>query len=172
MSLLSLRSPLMLALLATLCLVLTGATVAIVPETSQALVLRLGRIVDVYNPYQARQAFGQTGAGLKLRVPVIDRVLWIDKRIRSLALTDQRLLSADRQPVQVDALVQYRIVDPELFYHATGGSDEALVAALKPAFGTALRTDLGKRTFDSVLGADQGDAMAGLRADLASGARQ
>jgi modulator of FtsH protease HflC len=171
MSFLSARSPLALALLATVGLALIGATVAIVPETSQAVVLRFGRIVQVYNPYRPRVSFGQTGAGLKFRVPVFDRVVWIDKRVQSLALTNQQTRSADLQPLQIDAVAYYRIVDPQRLY-VTAGSGERLIEAMRPIFSDLLRTELSKHTFGALMSPEHGTTIAALRAELGRAARQ
>ena len=45
------------------------ASVVVVPETEQAVVLRFGEPVRVINRFRTDADFGQTGAGLSLRIP-------------------------------------------------------------------------------------------------------
>ena len=92
MSFFSLRNPATLAVLATILLLLIAGTVAIVPETSQAVVLRFGKVERIYNPYKPGEAFGRTGAGLKIRMPLLDRIVWIDKRVQNVDMQRQQVL--------------------------------------------------------------------------------
>jgi len=140
---LSLRNPIMLAVLATLALFFIGSTFSIVPETRQGVVLRFGRPVALYNPYRANEPFGHTGAGLKMRVPLLDQVVWIDKRIQSVAMERQQVISADQRRLQVDAFARYRIVDPQRMY-VSAGSEERVTDAWRPILGSALRTVHGR----------------------------
>ena len=53
-------------------------------QTQQALVLRLGKPERIINAYDARSPFGMGGAGLALKVPFIENVVFIDKRVLDL----------------------------------------------------------------------------------------
>jgi membrane protease subunit HflC len=90
------RNPIVLAILGIVLLVLIGSTVVIVPETKQAVVTRFGEPQRIINRYQAGQEFGDYGAGIAFRVPFIDSIEWIDKRILSVAMEDQQVLSTDQ----------------------------------------------------------------------------
>ncbi|MBO9576468.1 MAG: protease modulator HflC [Sphingobium sp.] len=160
-----LRHPVTIAVLATLALVLIGMTFAVVPETSQAVVVRFGKVVGVYNPYHANEPFGRTGAGLKMRMPLVDTIVWVDKRILSVGIADQQVLSTDQRRLQVDAFARYRIVDPRRMY-VTAGNEEGVADALRPNLSSALRAELGKRSFDSLLSPERGAVMANIRAGL------
>ncbi|MBT2188549.1 protease modulator HflC [Sphingobium nicotianae] len=168
---LSLRNPILIAVLATIALVLLGSTFAIVPETSQAVVLRLGKPEAIYNPYRANEDFGHTGAGLKIRLPFFDQIVWIDKRIQSVAMERQQVLSTDQLRLQVDAFARYRIVDPRQMYIAAG-SEERVADALKPILGSALRNELGKRQARLLLSPERGEVMTNIRKSLNVVARQ
>jgi len=167
----SLRNPIVLAVLATIGLILIGSTFAIVPETKQAVVLRFGNPVRIYNSYKPNEAFGHTGAGLKIRVPFFDQVVWIDKRIQSVAMERQQVLSTDQLRLQVDAFARYRIVDPRRMY-ISAGSEERVVDALRPILGSALRNELGKRRFDMLLSPERGEVMSNISHSLNRVARQ
>ena len=167
----SLRNPILLAVLATVALVLLGSTFAVVPETSQAVVLRLGKPEAIYNPYRSNEDFGHTGSGLKIRIPFFDQIVWIDKRIQSVAMERQQVLSTDQLRLQVDAFARYRIVDPRQMYIAAG-SEERVADALKPILGSALRNELGKRQARLLLSPERGEVMTNIRKSLNVVARQ
>ena len=162
---LTLRNPITLAVLATVLLFLIGSTFAIVPETSQAVVVRFGKVVGVYNPYRPNEVFGRTGAGLAVRVPFLDHIVWIDKRIQSVAMADQQVLSTDQRRLQVDAFARYRIVDAQRMY-AAAGNEAGVTEALRPILASSLRAELGKRSFDSLLSPERGAVMNNIRANL------
>ncbi len=171
MSFFSLRNPALLAVLATIALLLIGGTVSIVPETSQAVVLRFGKVIRIYNAYKPNESFGQTGAGVKLRFPVFDQVVWIDKRVQSVAMERQQVLSTDQRRLQVDAFARFRIVDPSRMY-ISAGSEEQVAEALKPILGSSLRNELGNRPFDALLSPERGAVMSNIRSNLNRIAKQ
>ncbi len=171
MNFFSLRNPALLAVLATVALLLIGGTISVVPETSQAVVIRFGQIIRVYNPYKANESFGMTGAGLKLRLPGFDRVVWIDKRVQSVAMERQQVLSTDQRRLQVDAFARFRIVDPARMY-ISAGSEEQVAESLKPILGSSLRNELGNRPFDSLMSPERGAVMSNIRSNLNRVAKQ
>lgn len=159
------RNPVILAVLATIALFVIGSTFAIVPETRQAVVLRFGEPVRIYNSYKPNETFGHTGAGLKVRAPFIDQIVWIDKRVQSVAMERQQVLSTDQLRLQVDAFARYRIVDPRRMY-ISAGSEERVVDALRPILGSALRNELGKRRFDMLLSPERSEVMQNINRSL------
>ena len=64
----------------------------VVPEEEQVVIIRTGNPVGVVNT-----PGGETGAGLYLRVPFIDSVRRIEKRLLDLEMNDEEVLSADQQ---------------------------------------------------------------------------
>jgi membrane protease subunit HflC len=156
------RSPFALILLSILFLYLLGSTFTIVPETQQAVIVRFGEAQRTLNRYRAGEQFGTSGAGLAARVPFIDRIVWIDKRIQSLDMENQPVLSTDQQRLQVDAFARYRIVDPLRMYIAAR-SEENLTTQLAPILGSALRNELGRRPFASLLSPERGEMMDNIR---------
>jgi membrane protease subunit HflC len=162
---LSARNPIALAVLATIALFLIGSTFSIVPETRQAVVLRLGEVKRIYNPYKPNEVFGATGAGLKVRIPFFDQVVWIDKRVQSVTMERQQVLSTDQLRLQVDAFARYRIVNPQRMYIAAG-NEERVKDALRPILGSALRNELGKRRADLLLSPERGEVMTNIRRSL------
>ncbi|HEX7853145.1 MAG TPA: protease modulator HflC [Sphingobium sp.] len=165
------RNAIALAIFAIVLLILLGSTFSIVPETKQAVVVRFGEPVAIYNPYKPGETFGRTGSGLKIRMPFTDQVVWIDKRIQSVEMERQQVLSTDQLRLQVDAFARYRITNPLRMYIAAG-SEERVSDALRPILGSALRNELGKRPFASLLSAERGAVMDNIRISLNRVARQ
>lgn len=156
---------------AALVLIALAASVIEVPETEQAVVVRFGRVVQVINPYRPNGDYGHSGAGLALRVPFIDRVERIDKRLLSVDMEQQQVLSTDQQRLNVDAYARYRVVDPERMVR-TAGTTQRVADQLEPILTSVLRQELGKRTFQSLLTAERGEAMARIRDGLDQEARE
>lgn len=167
----SFRNPVFLAVLATIVLILVSSTLSIVPENRQAVVLRFGEPVRIYNAYKPNEVFGATGAGLKVRMPFIDQVVWIDKRVQSVAMERQQVLSTDQLRLQVDAFARYRITDPRRMF-ISAGSEARVEDALRPILGSALRNELGRRRFDLLLSPERSEVMNNITQSLNRVARQ
>jgi membrane protease subunit HflC len=167
----ALRNPIAIAFLAILLLILAGATFANVPETAQAVVTRFGQPVRTVNAYRPGEEFGRTGAGLIARLPFVEQIHWIDKRVLSLEMKSEQVLSTDQYRLQVDAFARYRIVDPLRMYRSAG-TEARLGDQLKPILASAIRNELGKRPFAALLSAERGQMMGNIRAALNAAAQQ
>ncbi|MDO7836216.1 protease modulator HflC [Sphingobium sp. HBC34] len=165
------RHPVAAALIALVVLILVGSTIAIVPETKQGVIVRFGNPEYIVNRYRQNEKFGQTGAGVIVRAPFIDQIVWIDKRVLSVEMERQQVLSTDQLRLQVDAFARYRIVDPLRMYIAAG-NEERVGEALRPILGSALRNELGKRPFAALLSPERGQVMDNIEAGLNRVARQ
>lgn len=159
------RNPMVIGVLALVALILMVSTVAIVPETRQAVVLRFEQPVKTWNAYRSGEQFGRSGAGLKLRVPFIDRIVWVDKRVLDVELDNQQVLSTDQLRLEVDAYARFRVVDP-LKMVVTAGTEERVAEQLRPILGSALRNELGKRPFAALLSPERGEVMDNIQAGL------
>ena len=168
---LSWRNPVVAGIAALLLVILAAATFAIVPETQQAVILRFEQPVGIINQYRANQPFGTTGAGLIARLPFVDRIVWVDKRILDLDLEDTRVLSSDQRPINVDAFARFRIVDP-LRTVLTAGGELGVENQLRPIFNSALRNELGKREFAELLSPERGQLMQNIETGLQRDARK
>ncbi len=165
------RNGVAIAIIATVLLILLAATFSIVPETRQAVVVRFGEPVAIVNAYKPGERFGRTGAGLHVRLPMVDQIVWIDKRIQSVEMERQQVLSTDQLRLQVDAFARYRITNPLRMYISAG--NEARVAdQLRPILGSALRNELGKRPFAALLSPERTAVMNNIRVGLNRVARQ
>jgi modulator of FtsH protease HflC len=147
------------------------ASVVQVPETQQAVVVRFGEPVKKINSFDPNKDFGQTGAGLVLRIPFADRLVRIDKRLMTVDMEPQQILSTDQLRLNVDAYARFRIIDPVKMVR-TAGTPERVKEQLEPILNSVLRRELGKRTFQSLLTAERGVAMQKIRQDLDAQARE
>jgi membrane protease subunit HflC len=159
------QNPIALTFLAIILLIVVGSTFAIVPESKQAVIVRFGEPQRILNRYRSGETFGQSGAGLAARVPFVDKIVWVDKRILSIDLEDQQVLSTDQYRLQVDAYARYRIVDPLQMYRAAQTEDR-VSDALRPILGSALRNELGRRPFAALLSPERGQMMDNIQEAL------
>ena len=165
------RNPIALAFIAILVLILVGSTVAVVPETQQAVIVRFGEVDRTVNKYKENVTYGNTGAGLIVRIPFVEQIYWIDKRILSLPMEQQQVLSTDQRRLQVDAFARYRIVDPVRMY-ISARTEEKVGDQLRPILGSALRNELGRRPFAALLSPERGQVMTNVKNALNRVARQ
>ena len=142
------------------------ASIYVVPEEEQAVVIRTGEPV-----YQVNAEGGEAGPGLYLRIPFIDNVHRIEKRLLDLDMTDEEVLSNDQQRLLVNAYARFRITDPVRMIERAGSTD-GVRNALEPILNSVLRQELGRRTFQAMLTAERGSALANVRANLDRQARQ
>lgn len=154
-----------------IAIVALASSVIVVPETEQAVVIRLGEPNRVINKFRPNVDFGQTGAGLSLRIPVMERVVRIDKRVLAVDMERQQVLSSEQQRLEVDAYARFRVIDPVKMVR-TAGTTDRVAEQLQPILSSVLRQELGKRTFQSLLTADRGQAMKQIRAGLDREARE
>ena len=147
------------------------STLIVVPETQQAVKIRTGEPVAVINRFKPDVPFGSTGAGLWYRIPLIERVQYVDRRIMNLDMTPQQVLSNDQQRLEVDAYARFRVIDPVLMVERAG-SEDTLKTQLSPILSSTIRQELGRRPFAALLTAERGNAMANIRNQLDRQARQ
>ena len=166
------RHPIAMGVSAFLLLLVAMSSVSIVPETSQGVIARFEEPVRIVNRYKPNQAFGGQGAGLAVRIPFAESIVWIDKRVRDIDMERQQVLSTDQLRLEIDAFARYRIVDPRLMYITARGSEDRVEAALRPILGSQLRNELGKRSFVSLLSPEREGVMENIRDGLNRVARQ
>jgi membrane protease subunit HflC len=165
------RNPLLWGGAALILLAIGASSIAVVPETKQALVLQFGSPVTIVNGYDRKAEYGRTGAGIFWRVPFVQSIVWVDKRVLDFDMPRQGVLSTDQQRLDVDAFARYRIVNPVKMYVAAG-SERRVADALKPILGSALRNELGKREFKELLSPERDEVMGNIRTALARVAAQ
>lgn len=165
------QNPLRNGIIAFVILFVLLSSIQTVNETQQGVVTRLGKPVRIVNGFEPGEKFGDHGAGLNAKIPFVESIVWIDKRVRDLDMDVQQVLSTDQRRLEVDAFARYRVVDPLRMYIAAR-SEDRVEQALKPILGSQLRNELGKRPFASLLSPEREGAMENIRAGLNRIARQ
>ncbi len=153
-----LRNPIAIVGLLFVVLFLASTSLFTVNETQQGIVLRLGKPNRIINAYDTKEVFGMTGAGLHMKLPFVENVVYIDKRIMNLDMAQQTVLSTDQLRLVVDAFARFRVTDPLKMF--TSVRSEARVAdELSRILGSRLRNELGRQTFASLLSPERGQLM-------------
>ena len=143
-----------LLVLVALVAIVLYSSVFIVQQTQYALVLRFGAVQSAISE-----------PGLKFKMPLIDTVIYFEKRVLDLDLPVQTLLSADRQNLEVDAFTRYRIVDPLRFYQAVGNI--ALANQRLQSFtNSVMRNTLASASRDAIVRTERADLMNRIQADV------
>ena len=166
-----LRNPIYLAIGAIGALILMSMSVNVVPETQQAIISSYGKVDRIVNPYKPGEKFGETRAGLTFRIPFVEQIQMIDKRVLSVQMEQQEVLSTDQLRLQVDAFARFRITQPAVMYR-TIRTEDRLRDQLRTILGSSLRNELGKRTFAALLSAERGEVMENIQTALNREARK
>jgi regulator of protease activity HflC (stomatin/prohibitin superfamily) len=116
-------------------LLLAGASVRVLREYERAVVFRLGRVIAMKGP------------GLVLLTPAIDRMVRVSLRTVTLNVPPQDVITRDNVPVRVDAVVYFRVVDPNCAVVQV----ESYLKATSQIAQTTLRSVLGKAELDALL---------------------
>jgi regulator of protease activity HflC (stomatin/prohibitin superfamily) len=124
-----------LVLLIAAAVALAGASIRVLREYERAVVFRLGRVID------------KKGPGLVLLMPAIDRMVRVSLRTVTLNVPPQDVITRDNVPVRVDAVVYFRVVDPD----SAVVQVENFHKATSQIAQTTLRSVLGKADLDSLL---------------------
>jgi len=140
------------------------ASVFVVGQMQQALVLQFGRVRAVLN------ATGEEKPGLYFKIPFAETVITFDKRVLDLDLPVQTILTADRQNLEVDAFARYRILDPLRFYQSVGNINLAN-QRLQSFTNSGLRSVLARSTRDAIVKNERGQLMHNIQEDVNRQAR-
>ena len=119
-----------------------------VKEINQAIVLQFG---------DPKRVLAEPG--LKYKIPFIQNVVFIDRRILSLDPAPEEVIASDQKRLIVDAYARFRIVDPLKFYISVG--DERVARSrLATIINSRLRSVLGKQSLATLLSEDRTKQMA------------
>ena len=119
-----------------------------VKEINQAIVLQFG---------DPKRVLAEPG--LKYKIPFIQNVVFIDRRILSLDPSPEEVIASDQKRLIVDAYARFKIVDPLKFYISVG--DERVARSrLATIINSRLRSVLGKQSLATLLSEDRAKQMA------------
>lgn len=142
------------AVLAVIIAIVAYGSLFTVYQTRLALVVRLGDPVKVI-----------TEPGLNFKWPLIENVIYFDKRILDLENASQEVIASDQKRLVVDAFARYRIKDALRFYQSAG-SIEGANQRLSTLLNSALRRVLGEATLTHVVRDERANLMARVREQL------
>ncbi|MHB0775787.1 slipin family protein [Halomonas sp. WWR20] len=118
-----------------LVLLLLAASIRILPEYKRGVVFFLGRFQGVKGP------------GLFFLIPIVQKMEVVDLRVITLDVPEQDVISRDNVTVRVNAVLYFRVVDPERAIIKV----EHFVIATSQLAQTTLRSVLGKHDLDEML---------------------
>ena len=116
-------------------LLILSSAIKIMAEYQRIVVFRLGRLLGIKGP------------GLVFVVPIIDKVIKLDLRTRVIDVPKQRVITKDNVTVDVDAVVYYRITDPQKAVIEVQRYEVATSLLAQ----TTLRDVLGQQSLDELL---------------------
>jgi len=126
----------------------------VVKEIDQAIVLQFG------NPKKII-----TDAGLKFKLPFIQNVVFIDKRILNLDNAPEEVIAADQKRLIVDAFARFQIVDPLKFYISVG-NERVARSRLSTIINSRIRGVLGTQELSTLLSKERAKQMAIIQNDV------
>src|SRR5207237_9284997 len=84
-----------------LAVIILPQAIRILREYERGVIFRLGKLL------------GAKGPGLIFLIPVVDRMVRMDLRVVTISVERQEVMTRDNVPVTVDAVVYFRVVDPQ-----------------------------------------------------------
>ncbi len=112
-----------------------SSAIKIMPEYQRMVIFRLGRLLGIKGP------------GLVFIIPIIDKTIRLDLRTRVIDVPKQRIITRDNVTVDVDAVVYYRITDPQKAIVEVQRYDVATSLLSQ----TVLRDIVGQKNLDELL---------------------
>jgi modulator of FtsH protease HflC len=144
----------LIAAFVLLGLIVLYGSVFTVHQTDQVIVVRLGEPIRVV-----------TDPGLNFKIPLLESVISVEKRIVDLENPAQEVITSDQKRLVVDAFARYRINDALKFYQ-TIGVIEGANARLSTLLNSALRRVLGEATTTDVVRDKRAQLMSQVRTQL------
>src|SRR5438552_373419 len=118
-----------------LALIVLPSAVRVLREYERGVVFRLGKLLRAKGP------------GLVFLIPVVDRMVRMDLRVVTIDVPKQEVMTRDNVPATVDAVLYFRVVDPE----AAVVKVENFLKATSLIAQTTLRSVLGQAELDELL---------------------
>ena len=123
-------------------------SVFIIKEVNQAIVLQFGdpkRII--------------VEPGLNFKIPFIQNVVYLDKRILNLDTPPEEVIASDQKRLIVDAFARFKIIDPLKFYISVG-NERVARSRLSTIINSRIRNVLGQQELQTLLSKDRTKQMA------------
>ena len=115
--------------------ILLSQMIRILREYERGVIFRLGKLLQAKGP------------GLIFLIPIVDRIVKVDLRVITINVPQQEMMTRDNVPVTVDAVVYFRVLDPE----AAIIKVENFLKATSLIAQTTLRSVIGQAELDELL---------------------
>ncbi|MGO9166621.1 MAG: protease modulator HflC [Candidatus Sulfotelmatobacter sp.] len=138
---------------------LLSATLYTVSEVQKALIVRLGAPIGVVNE-----------PGLKFKVPLVDSVIYYDRRLLTLEPPVEQVILGDQKRIEVQTYTRFRIADPLRFYNAVR-TVELAEPQLAQLVSSSLRRELGQVMLPSLLSENRSHIVELIQAEVADKAK-
>ncbi len=148
------------AIVAVALLFVLANSLYIVHQTEQAIVLQFGEPVRVVKD-----------AGLKFKIPFIQKVVFYDNRLLNLDPPAQEVVLNDKKRLDVDSFTRYKIVDPLRFYKTVRTEIQAR-SKLEEIVNSSVRKILGRITLQELLSQKRTQIMADISSAVKVDAEQ
>jgi modulator of FtsH protease HflC len=129
-------------------------SVIIVQEINQAIVLQFGDPKKIISK-----------AGLNFKLPFIQNVVYLDKRILNLDNAPQEVIASDQKRLIIDAITRFQITDPLKFYISVG-NERVARSRLSTIINSRIRGVLGTQELATLLSRDRTKQMAIIQSDV------
>ena len=129
-------------------------SIIIVQEINQAIVLQFGDPKKII-----------TNAGLNFKLPFIQNVVYLDKRVLNLDNAPEEVIAADQKRLIVDAIARFKIIDPLKFYISVG-NERVARSRLSTIINSRIRGVLGTQKLSTLLSTDRAKQMAIIQNDV------
>ena len=123
-------------------------SIFIVKEVNQAIVLQFGDPKRIISK-----------PGLNFKIPFIQNVVFLDKRILNLDAPPEEVIASDQKRLIVDAFARFQIVDPLKFYISVG-NERVARSRLSTIINSRIRSVLGTQRLQTLLSEDRNKQMA------------
>jgi membrane protease subunit HflC len=123
-------------------------SIFIVKEVNQAIVLQFGDPKKII-----------LKPGLNFKLPFIQNVVFLDKRILNLDAPPEEVIASDQKRLIVDAFARFQIVDPLKFYISVG-NERVARSRLSTIINSRIRSVLGTQRLQTLLSEDRTKQMA------------
>ena len=131
--------------------VIVASSVYILPEYRKGVVLRFGKLQEVYPT-----------TGLNVKLPFADEVRQFDARILTLDAPPESYFTVQNKRLIVDSYAKWQVSDPALYYTSTSGSVDVASRRLSVRISDGLRNEFGKRTLHEAVSGERDELMASL----------
>lgn len=145
-------------ILSLVALIVVSKSIYIVEETHKGLILRFGKVLrdaekvsEIYSP------------GIHFKAPFVDTVVLIDTRVQLMDGRPDVFTTQNKEFLDVDTYVQWRVTDYAKFYIRTNGNFMKAEGFIEGFVDNGLRNQFGKRTLEQAVSGEREELMGDIR---------